>query len=70
MSDQVSLLAYDVKDLPDVLRTSAQTIEMWIREYGLPVVQPGGHGTKRIVPRRALEDWLTQNASTAHGEVA
>jgi|HubBroStandDraft_6_1064221.scaffolds.fasta_scaffold400408_2 excisionase family DNA binding protein len=59
---QEPALVYDLDELSAVLKASKSTLRRWLRSGRLPFVQPGGPGTKVLVPREAVTLWLRQKA--------
>ncbi|WP_417390480.1 hypothetical protein [Gimesia sp.] len=57
MSDSKSSILLSIHELNAVVSLSITTIRRRIREGTIPAIQPGGKGTKLLIPVEWLQKW-------------
>ncbi|KAA0134462.1 helix-turn-helix domain-containing protein [Gimesia chilikensis] len=49
-----------IEEVSDIISLSISTIRRRIRDGSIPAIQPGGKGTKLLIPK----EWINQQATT------
>lgn len=60
MANSSSSDLLSIEELSDIVSLSISTIRRRIRDGGIPAIQPGGKGTKLLIPK----EWINQQATT------